>query len=77
MVNKELRFEDALKKLEEIVERLEAGNVSLDESLAAYEEGMRMVRFCSGKLDEAEQRILAVHKTDDGSDLVPFGEVDA
>ena len=41
MVNKELRFEDALKKLEEIVERLEAGNVSLDESLAAYEEGMR------------------------------------
>lgn len=52
-----LSFEDAMKRLEEIAEKLENGQASLDESLALYEEGIALVRHCTGKLDTAEQKI--------------------
>jgi exodeoxyribonuclease VII small subunit len=51
------RFEDALEKLEEIVRRMEAGEMTLEESLKAFEEGMRLSRFCAKKLDEADRRV--------------------
>ena len=66
MAKKELRFEEALSKLEAVVAKLEAGNVPLDEALASYEEGMELIRFCNARLDEAEQRIEAVRKTENG-----------
>jgi len=51
------KFETSLKKLEEIVKRLEGGSLSLEESLKAFEEGVKHAAFCSHKLDEAERRV--------------------
>jgi exodeoxyribonuclease VII small subunit len=50
-------FEAALKQLEEIVQRLERGELPLEESLKLYEEGIRLSRLCHAKLEEAEGRI--------------------
>jgi len=50
-------FEEALEKLEDIVRRMEAGEMSLEESLKAFEEGIRLSRFCAKKLDEADRRV--------------------
>jgi exodeoxyribonuclease VII small subunit len=61
------KFETALKKLEEIVRRLEGGSLSLDESLKAFEEGVRHASFCSKKLEEAERRVEVLLKRKDGS----------
>lgn len=56
------RFEDALKKLEEIVQRLERGELTLEDSLSCYEEGIRLSRFCHAKLEEAERKIETLVK---------------
>jgi len=61
------KFETSLKKLEDIVKRLEGGSLSLEESLKAFEEGVKHSAFCSGKLEEAEQRIEILLKQKDGS----------
>ena len=53
----ELKFEEALARLEEIVRLLEQGESTLDESLTLFEEGVKLARFCSNKLDEAEGKI--------------------
>ena len=66
----EQKFEDAFQKLESIVKRLEDGNLSLEESLKAFEEGVRLSRFCSKKLDEAEKKVEILLKESDGR-LVP------
>jgi exodeoxyribonuclease VII small subunit len=50
-------FEEALQKLDQIVQRLEKGELTLEESLALYEEGLALSRLCHGKLEEAEGRI--------------------
>ena len=50
-------FEDALAKLEALVKELEGGELTLENSLARYEQGVRLARFCSAKLEEAEKRI--------------------
>ena len=55
--NEEPRFEQALAALEKIVERLEKGELTLEESLTLYEEGIRLSRLCHGKLEEAEGKI--------------------
>jgi exodeoxyribonuclease VII small subunit len=52
-----MSFEDALAELEQIVRRLEAGQVKLDEAIRCYERGARLKRHCEGKLDEAQQRV--------------------
>jgi len=51
------KFEDALEKLEEIVRRMEAGEMTLEESLKAFEEGIKLSRLCAKKLDEADRRV--------------------
>ncbi|HEY4745122.1 MAG TPA: exodeoxyribonuclease VII small subunit [Desulfuromonadaceae bacterium] len=61
------KFETALKKLEEVVRRLEGGSLSLEDSLKAFEEGVRHAAFCSKKLDEAERRVEVLLKQKDGS----------
>ena len=53
----ELKFEEAMARLEQIVRALEGGNVPLDESLTLYEEGVRLVKLCSSRLEIAEKRI--------------------
>ena len=62
----DIKFEDALSKLESIVEKLEQGELSLEESLAAFEEGIRLSRMCSKRLDEAEKKIEVLIKGEDG-----------
>lgn len=64
------KFEEALKKLEELVKKMESGDLALEESLKAFEEGIRLIRFCTGKLDEAERRVEILLKNDQG-DLAP------
>jgi exodeoxyribonuclease VII small subunit len=67
------KFETSLKKLEEIVRRLEGGSLSLEESLKIFEEGVRHSSFCAKKLDEAERRVEVLLKRKDGSfDREPF-----
>ena len=58
----EKKFEEALTRLEEIVRKLECGDLSLDESLKAFEEGIRLSGFCSRKLDEAERKVEVLTK---------------
>ena len=62
----EQKFEDAFQKLEAIVKKLEEGNLSLEDSLKAFEEGVRLSRFCSKKLDEAEKKVEFLLKDSNG-----------
>jgi exodeoxyribonuclease VII small subunit len=65
---KEPRFEEALASLERIVRDLEGGDLPLDDALKLFEEGVRLSRFCSKKLDEAEKRIEILMRSADGDD---------
>jgi exodeoxyribonuclease VII small subunit len=58
-------FETALKRLEEIVKKLESAELSLDTALELFEEGIRLSRFCHTKLEQAERRVEVLLK--DGS----------
>jgi exodeoxyribonuclease VII small subunit len=51
------KFEEALQKLEAIVTQMEEGDLPLEETLKAFEEGVRLARFCASKLDEAERKV--------------------
>ena len=62
----EQKFEEAMKRLETIVESLERGDLSLEESLKAFEEGMKLLHFCSKKLEEAEQKVSVLIKESGG-----------
>ena len=62
----DIKFEEALSKLEGIVKELESGELSLEESLAAFEEGIRLSRICSKQLDAAERKIEVLIKGEDG-----------
>lgn len=71
----ELKFEDALKKLEEIVEELEGGDLPLDDSLAKYEEGIKLSCLCTKNLETAKKKIEILIKTSEGKfELRPFDE---
>ena len=59
-------FETALKRLEEIVKKLEDGELSLDSALQLFEEGIKLSRFCHTKLEEAERRVEIVVKNSSG-----------
>jgi exodeoxyribonuclease VII small subunit len=59
-------FEAALKQLEEIVQKLEKGELPLEESLVLYEKGIGLSRLCHGKLEEAEGRIEVLMKSASG-----------
>jgi len=63
-------FEAALKQLEEIVQRLERGELSLEESLTCYEEGIRLSRLCHMKLEEAERKIEVLVKDTRGEPVL-------
>lgn len=65
----EITFESAMIRLEEIVRSLESGNAPLDESLALFEEGVSLVKFCNKKLDAAEQKVKILQRDENG-DLV-------
>jgi len=62
----ELKFEEALKKLEKIVEDLENGDLSLDEALKKYQEGIELSRICNQRLDNAKKKIDILMKNKKG-----------
>ena len=64
---KELKFEDGLKRFDEIVAKLESGNLPLDDSLKLFEEGVKLVRFCNERLAEAQQKVELLTKDQAGN----------
>ena len=69
----DLKFEDCLARLEQIVSALETGNLPLEESLKVFEEGISLARHCARYLDEAERRIEILAKDDTGDSTTrPF-----
>jgi exodeoxyribonuclease VII small subunit len=66
-------FEAAMKRLEEIVRKLETGDLTLDNSLELFEEGIQLSRLCHLKLGQAERRVEILLKANDGErQAVPF-----
>jgi exodeoxyribonuclease VII small subunit len=61
-----LKFEDALARLEAVVARLEGGDLPLEESLGLFEEGVRLTRHCSKRLTEAERKVTILLKNAQG-----------
>lgn len=59
-------FESELKKLEEIVSQLEEGDLTLDRAMELFEEGVKISRFCNGKLEEAERKVETLTRTANG-----------
>ena len=77
------KFEVAMEELESIVEQLESGDLSLEDSLAAFEKGVTLVKHCNQKLNEVEKKVEVLVKDKDGKfqfkalDSLPNdGEVD-
>ena len=68
-------FEAGLKRLEEVLDALEHGDLSLEEAMRAFEEGVQLVRACHKKLDEVEKRVELLLKDDAGRFFTrPFPE---
>ncbi len=66
MTGKEKKFEEALKRLEEIVNDLEHGDVALENTVSMFQEGISLVRICKDKLQSAEKEIQKITKVSDG-----------
>ena len=62
-----LTFENAMKRLEGIVEALERGDLGLDEALKKFQEGIKLSKFCSNKLDETESKVSILLKDEEGN----------
>jgi exodeoxyribonuclease VII small subunit len=67
-------FEMAMKQLEQIVHDLETGDLPLEKAIKKFEEGIRISRYCSEKLDESEKRITLLMRDSEGKNIseVPF-----
>lgn len=65
-------FEDAMSELDELVTKLEAGELSLELSIDAYKRGVELIRYCTARLDKAEQQVRIL----DGELLKPFSPED-
>ena len=62
MAGKKLDFEQSMARLEEIVGLLERGDAPLDEAMALFEEGAKLMRECTKRLDQAEQKVTLLHR---------------
>ena len=69
-----MAYEDALARLEETVAKLEAGTLPLEASLAAFDEGVGLIRMLGGRLDAMERRMLQLVEGHDGTQTVPLEE---
>ncbi len=70
-------FEQSMTELEEIVTKLEAGDITLDDSLELFEKGIGLAKACRKKLDEAEKKVKILSTTDDGEITAEdFGELE-
>ncbi|OPY90673.1 MAG: Exodeoxyribonuclease 7 small subunit [Syntrophus sp. PtaU1.Bin208] len=68
------KFEEAMAKLESLVRRMEGGEMTLEESLKAFEEGIRLSRLCASRLDEAERRVELLVRENKEITVQPFPE---
>ena len=68
----EVNFEETIKKLETIANELEKGDLNLDESVAKFEEGMKLSKACNEILENAEKRISILLKKEEGVDEENF-----
>ena len=66
-MDKNIKFEDAISKLEEAVRLLEGGTLTLDESIEKYEDALKYVKNCNDTLDKAEQKVRILTESADGS----------
>ncbi len=74
---KKQTFEQAMSRLEEIVTALEKGDAPLEESLALFQEGTKLIGTCSKSLDQAQQQLKMLLQREDGPELLDFvGEED-
>jgi exodeoxyribonuclease VII small subunit len=69
-------FEKALEELETLVEQLESGDLSLDQSLGQFKRGVELTRHCQGILDEAQQVVQKLMDPDDEASAVPLDSGD-
>lgn len=67
MPPKKVKFEDALARIGEIVSQLERGEAPLEQSVALFEEGTRLIQSCNKQLDSAEQKVYKLSKGPDGN----------
>lgn len=72
MVKKVPRFEESLAELEQLVERMEQGNLPLDESLKLFERGVQLSRACQSSLKDAEQKVQILLEQNGEPILKPF-----
>ncbi len=68
----ETSFEQALSDLENLVEQLESGDLSLDQSLQQFKRGVELTRHCQGILEQAQQTVEQLIEANDESSAVPF-----
>jgi len=73
---KKKSFEGALEKLEQITKELEEGDLSLEESLKHFDEGVKLAEFCSNKLNDAQRKIEILLKKNDAMKPVSFEDID-
>lgn len=69
-----IKFEDAIKKLENIVKDLESGDVEIEKALDLFEEGTRLSKICAKKLSKIERRIEILKKGEKGDDVLELFE---
>jgi len=70
------KFEDALEKLENIVRKMEAGEMPLDSALKSFEEGIRLIRFCSAKLEDTQRRVEQLLEKENSLQVKNFQDKD-
>ena len=73
---KEKSFEDGLAKLENITKELEEGDLSLEESLKHFDEGVKLAEYCNNKLSNAQRKVEILLKKDDSLEPVAFDNLD-
>ncbi len=69
-MEKQMKFEDALSRLEAIVKDLESGEIEIERALSLFEEGTRLSRMCAQKLLKIEKRVEILKKGEDGSEAL-------
>ncbi|MFN3567434.1 MAG: exodeoxyribonuclease VII small subunit [Caldimicrobium sp.] len=74
MVKLDYTFEEALKKIEEILRALEEKDLELERALALYEEGLMLINYCEEKLKQARLRVDIILKTKEGFHLEPLNK---
>ena len=73
---KKKSFENALEKLEKITNELEEGDLSLEESLKFFDEGVKLAEYCNSKLSDAQRKVEILLKKDDSLEPVAFDNLD-